>query len=57
MALGFTLADETRAEYQEVYEVEQFPDYFDHVVPYLQTCELDEYPIRLGTDIDDCNWL
>ena len=36
-------------ESHEMNEVEQFPDYFDHVVPYLKTCELDEIPNRMAS--------
>ena len=37
-------------ESHEMNEVEQFPDYFDHVVPYLESCELDEIPNRMASN-------
>ena len=33
-------------EYHELNQVEQFPDYFDHIVPYMMECNLDEIPVR-----------
>ena len=33
-------------ESPELKEFEAFPDFFDHVLPYLDSCELDEMPTR-----------
>ena len=50
LLLAIIVAGFVIVESPELNEVEQFPDYFDHVIPYLKTCELDEIPNRMSTN-------